>query len=326
MLTAKATGPRPVQLKPGVSVIIPSFQGRQRIETCLRSLAAQTLTTEMFEVIVVLNGPPDGTRSVLESFHQRHPGLDMKVLVLSEAGTSRARNAGIAEASRDYTTFVDDDDTVSPSYLKTLLAQAGPLVVPFAQIVDVGTAGYIDPANPINMQTIRYAGRTVHPEQVPRALGFNACKLIPTDLVKTVNYDTALDSGVDVVFFMTLLAHHDLRIRVCPVDNGPGAENAIYYRLLRPGSMSRRDMTFEFSVIGRLEVISRLDALGHLCDERRRRVLQMTMSAQAGHINRYLDAHPGELDRVLRAIDSYAVAGFPFHSLKSHLAGRTSPS
>lgn len=308
-------------LAPGVSVIIPSYRGRSRLEACLGSLAAQTLEPDLFEVIVVLNGPPDGSAMVLDRFHQRHPRLRLRVIRLPEAGTSRARNVGISTASRQCTTFVDDDDTVSPGYLKTLLAYARPGLVPFAQIVNVDSAGRIEPETTVNVQTVRYSGRAVHPEVVPRAVGFNACKLVPTTAIQGIRYDTELRSGVDVVFFMTLLAHHDFRIFVCPIQSGPDAENAVYYRLLRPNSMSRRETSFEFNVVGRMEVISRLDALIRTChDERRRRVLRLTVSAQTSFLNRFLDAHPDQLARVLATIDSYQVSDFPYHRLSRGLA------
>jgi poly(ribitol-phosphate) beta-N-acetylglucosaminyltransferase len=309
-----ADGPRP-----GVSVVVPTFRGREHIATCLRSLAVQTLPPDGFEVVVVVNGPPDGTGEVLDGIRMECPDLDLRVLSLARPGASRARNAGIAAAGRAYTTFVDDDDTVSPGYLATLLAHAGPMVVSFGQLVDVGGGGQVEPATAINLQTIRYAGQTVHPERVPRALGFNAGKLIPTNLVKSVRYDTTLDSGVDVVFFMTLLAYHDFRVAVCPIDNGPDAANAVYYRLLRPQSMSRRD-GFEFTVLGRLEVIARLDRLLVLADEPRRRVLRTTIRAQTGFLERYLRAHPDEAERVRAAIAGYAIPSLTVENLFSRTA------
>jgi hypothetical protein len=315
-----ATKPGPTvaghaDLRPGVSVIVPSYRGRDRLEGCLRSLAAQTLENGLFETVVVLNGPSDGSGAVIDRCRRAYPSLDITVLRLAEPGTSNARNAGIAAATRAYVAFVDDDDSVSPGYLETLLAHAVATVVPFGQIVNVDPAGRLEVDNAINRQTIRYAGRTVHPDQIPRALGFNACKLIPTRWARNVAYDAALDSGVDVVYFMALLAHVDLRIHVCSVDSGPDAKNAVYYRLMRPNSMSRRAVSFEFDVIGRLEVISRVDGLLSLCDERRRRVLLSTMSAQAGFIDRYLETNPGDADRVLDAIRSYGIEDFPYRSV-----------
>lgn len=318
--TFQEIDPNGQNLQPGVSVVIPSFRGRKRIGACLNSLASQTLDSELFEVIIVLNGPSDGTRAVLERAITRYPDLDLKILEIAEVGAAHARNAGISAATRQHITFIDDDDTVSPAYLEILLAHARPGVVPFAQIVDISESGRVESATPINIQTIPYAGKTVHPVFVPRAVGFNACKLLPTEVVKKFSYDTSLTSGVDVVFFMTLLANYDFLLHVCPVENGPDAANAIYYRFRRPNSMSRRKPSFDFSVLGRLEVITRITSLMPLCDERRRRVLTSTISSQVGFINRYLAAYPDDLTRVLEAIDSYRIEDFPYHVLTQGLA------
>jgi glycosyltransferase involved in cell wall biosynthesis len=292
-------------------VIIPSHLGGDRIPICLRSLARQTLDQSLFEVIVALNGPSDGTRDVLERFRLHHPGISLTITELAEAGASAARNAAIALACREHTTFLDDDDSFSPAYLETLLAHTRAGIVPFGQIVDIAAGGRAEPDNPINRQTIPYTGQTVSPHLVPRALGFNACKLLPTRAVQSVKYDTSLRSGVDVVYFGTLLAHHHFDLFICPVDSGPDAANAVYYRLLRPNSMSRREETFEFSVIGRLDVISRLDPLLRLCDDDRRRVLMSSINAQVGFIGRYLATHAGERDQVLRAAAGYELASLP---------------
>lgn len=304
------------RLDDGVSVIIPTHRGARRITACLESLAAQTLHSRLFDIVVVLNGGPDGTRAVVERFCRAHGDLPVRVLELAEAGVSLARNAGLSAATRRFVTFVDDDDTVSPGYLETLLAAAGPGVVPLAQIVDVHGDGRVVAATPVNNQTVGYAGEAVHPDRVPRALGFNACKLVPTEWARSVGYDTALRSGVDVAFFMALLARYDLRIRVCHVDSGPDARNAVYYRRVRPGSVSRQAASFEFHVIGRMEVISRIDALVRGCpDERRRSVMRSTIRAQVRLIGRYLDAQPGDLDRVLNTIASYRLDDFPYDQL-----------
>jgi glycosyltransferase involved in cell wall biosynthesis len=311
----------PSGLAPGVSVIIPSHLGRDRLWACLRSLAAQTLEPDRFEIVVVLNGPADGSRTILKTFRAAYPCLTLTVVDLPDAGTSNARNAGIASATREHLTFVDDDDSASAGYLETLLAHAAPGVVPLGQIVNLVPGGGVDVSTAINLQTISYAGRTVPPEQIPRALGFNACKLIPTAQARRIAYDASLSSGVDVVFFMTLLAHHDFRIHVCPVDSGPDARNAVYYRLLRPDSMSRRQVSFEFNVLARLEVIARIQALRPRCDDGRLQVLRSTIRAQAGFIERYLAARPGDTGRVLDAISTYRIADFPYRALTS-LAGR----
>ncbi|NUO60989.1 MAG: glycosyltransferase family 2 protein [Hamadaea sp.] len=295
----------------GVSVVIPSHLGRERLPVALRSLARQTLDRSLLEVVVALNGPADGSRAVVDRFRGDHPGIALTVVELPEPGASAARNAALGEVTRAHVAFLDDDDWLSPAYLEILLRHARPGIVPVGQIVDVTPAGRANPDTAVNQQILPFTSQTVAVDAVPRALGLNACKLVPAAAAKATRYDTELRSGVDVVYFATLLAHYAFDLFICPVDSGPAFANAVYYRLLRPDSMSRREQTFEFSVVGRLEVVARLDRLLPLCDDHRGRVLMSSINAQTGFIKRYLAEHPDDRARVLATAERYALVSLP---------------
>ena len=217
-------------------------------------------------------------------------------------GAGRARNAGLAAARFSFTTFIDHDDYVSPSFLKSLLDCAdGGRVIPVTAVVNVSPDGVLDEENAINGELRRFAGRSCTPGEVPRALSFNAAKLVPTALAREIGYDTGLASGEDIVFFCRLLYTAPMLIRVCPADSG-----AVYFRLLRQNSMTRRAADFDFAVRQRLEVMARLDRLCGTADETMRAVLARWVSSQSDFINRYLrecpTGHPlvvAELDRVV---------------------------
>ena len=106
-----------------VSVIIPTRDGARSLPPLLRSLQAQTLERERFEVIVVDNASRDGTAEVAE----RHGAV-----VVSEpvANRSRARNAGARAARTGLYAFTDADCVADPRWLEALLACAdkAPLV------------------------------------------------------------------------------------------------------------------------------------------------------------------------------------------------------
>ena len=103
-----------------MSVIVPctrvSLLGRQ-----LEALAAQTYTHE-FEVVIVRN-----TRSSLDglAIPSRLQRMSQVVSALDSAGVSSARNAGVAAADGDLLAFCDDDDEVSPEWLRALVTAAG---------------------------------------------------------------------------------------------------------------------------------------------------------------------------------------------------------
>ena len=86
-----------------ISVIIPHLNQPDGLETCLRSLDAQTLDSALFEIIVVDNGsamPP-------EEVVARHAGV--RLLHEPRPGPGPARNTGAESANGDIFAFIDAD-------------------------------------------------------------------------------------------------------------------------------------------------------------------------------------------------------------------------
>jgi poly(ribitol-phosphate) beta-N-acetylglucosaminyltransferase len=300
----------PGALAHGVSVVLPVYRGGNEVGTCLASLAAQTLDPARFEVVVVINGEPDGTARVLADFRARHPKLDIRVVTSGSPGAGRARNAGLAAARFAFSTFVDHDDYVSPYFLESLLDRAGDDVVSIAALVNILPDGALDEENVINRELRRFAGRTCTPSEIPRALSFNAAKLVPTVLAREVGYETGLTSGEDMVFFSRLFHLAPLLLRVCPPE-----PTAVYYRVLRENSVSRRAIDFGFAVRERLEVMSRLDQLSRGADDSMRAVLAQWITGQADFVNRYLRACPADHPRVVAELDRAGLSSVPHASI-----------
>jgi glycosyltransferase involved in cell wall biosynthesis len=294
-------------LLPGISVVMPSYRGRAHIGRCLRSLAAQTLEPELFEIIVVLNGPDDGTREILDEFRQTYPAVTLRVIAVTVAGASRAWNAGIAAAAREYTTFVDDDDYVSPAFLQVLLANAGPRVVPIASIIDVFPDGKASADNYLNNALVPLAGRRVAAPDIRVATSSNAPKAVATNLIKDQFYPLDFLSGQDVVFWTTLVVRHQVDFFPCVPSDG-----AVYYRSMRHDSMSRQTMSFDFNVRQRLDVIAELDQLVSRSENRIRELVLDRIRAQAGFIAKYLDEHPQDHPRVVELLDRRPIFNFPY--------------
>ena len=120
-----------------VSVLVPTFGGVEVLGTCLESLADQTLERHRFEVVVVHNGPDDGTVDVVADFRAHHPDVHLRLLELREGGVGRARNIALSVALGEYVTFVDDDDRVTPAYLEAMMEEAEPHVVVVAMVADM---------------------------------------------------------------------------------------------------------------------------------------------------------------------------------------------
>jgi glycosyltransferase involved in cell wall biosynthesis len=101
-----------IEIKPQVSVIIPTYNRGRVIKEAIDSVLAQDYTE--FELIVVDDGSTDHTSDVLDSYRNV-----IKVLSQKNRGVSAARNRGIAEASGKFIAFLDSDDLWLPQKLST---------------------------------------------------------------------------------------------------------------------------------------------------------------------------------------------------------------
>ena len=118
-----------------VSVIIPVRNGVATIRRTVDSALAQA--PERPEVIVVDDGSTDATPRILGSY-----GDQIKFLRQRNRGPSAARNAGAAAARPDseYFTFLDADDILLPSMVRTLISEldaASSVALAFCDIVPV---------------------------------------------------------------------------------------------------------------------------------------------------------------------------------------------
>jgi GT2 family glycosyltransferase len=106
-----------------VSVVVPVRNGADSLPPLMRSLEAQTLARDRFEVIVVDNDSSDRTAEV---------AADHGAQVVKEpiANRSRARNRGAAAAAASLYAFTDVDCIAHPGWLEALLrcAPSAPLV------------------------------------------------------------------------------------------------------------------------------------------------------------------------------------------------------
>ncbi|WP_299093781.1 glycosyltransferase family 2 protein [uncultured Metabacillus sp.] len=297
----------------GISIILPTYKGENVIIKCLESLANQTLDASLFEVIVIINGEKDRTEDLINQFIAERQLENIKVVILEEAGASIARNKGIMMASRQFCTFIDDDDYVSSNFLEEMYNLADQNTVVISQIFNVEEDGKVQASNPINRQILKSVISKHSPyDKLYTVLTLNACKLIPTLYVQKYKYDESLQSGEDVVFFTELTVKNDLQYVVAPVT-----KKVVYYRTLRENSISRQAMTFDFNVSQRLECIAKLNELLSLdyISPIKRKFIQRKINAQSSFIQSYYEEHKEEYDRIINAITNKKFIYFPYNLL-----------
>ncbi|MEQ8440288.1 MAG: glycosyltransferase family 2 protein [Ilumatobacter fluminis] len=95
---------------PALSIVVPTYNRRRRLDRVLRSLAGQR-TDIPFEVVVVSDGSTDDTDEYLSS---ASVPLPVRAIRQDNAGPAAARNRGIEAAAGDLIVFLDDDVVAGP--------------------------------------------------------------------------------------------------------------------------------------------------------------------------------------------------------------------
>lgn len=308
------------QRRPKVTVIIASHQGQAHVGDALESLVTQRLDARLFETVLVVNGEPDRTCEIVDEIRLRSPQHQIRLVHTAHASASNARNIGLRVATGEYITFMDDDDRVSPDYLSSLLDAAAPGIVPVAFMADVvegddAAQSELDASHYFTGPLLAYAGEVVPAEKVASALSANVCKLIPVSVARQVTYRTNLRSGEDFVYWTENFARSRFCFRVLDADS-----RAIYYRTVRPSSVSRQPTSYDFNVSQRLECIEALSSLDDSHHKFVRAVVRGKITAQVGHVRNYLACHPDRREDVLADIRSRNLPWFPYASLNRNTA------
>lgn len=103
---------------PKVSIIVPVYQVAAYLETCVRSILAQTQRD--FELLLIDDGSPDQCGDLCDEFVK----ADQRIRAIHQEnrGLGGARNTGIEAAQGDWLLFVDSDDWIDPDTLQTALS------------------------------------------------------------------------------------------------------------------------------------------------------------------------------------------------------------
>jgi glycosyltransferase involved in cell wall biosynthesis len=101
--------------EPRLSVVVPTYNRRERLARVLAGLDKQPLPPELFEVVIVDDGSTDDTAAWLE--RNRSRAYRVNVATQQNGGPSRARNRGVDAARGELILFLDDDVEPTPALL-----------------------------------------------------------------------------------------------------------------------------------------------------------------------------------------------------------------
>jgi glycosyltransferase involved in cell wall biosynthesis len=154
---------------PAISVVVLSYNARDRIDLALSSLREQTLR-EPYEVIVVDSGDDDCAAHVADAYPEAR-------LVRSDQRLSAGatRNHGAAAARAPYVAYLADDCRVAPDWLERRLARhregyeaVGGAVTNGTPLHPVGSAGYY-----LEYTAVMPSARILAEQPTPHALSYS---------------------------------------------------------------------------------------------------------------------------------------------------------
>jgi glycosyltransferase involved in cell wall biosynthesis len=186
--------------RPGVSVILPTFNRDAYLADAIRSILAQS--EKPLDFIVVDDGSTDGTPEIAAQF-----GAEITYVRQTNAGKLTAIATGLDRAKGDLVWIMDDDDLVPPDALHKLaepFAQNPALVLSYGRMTrfnDDDTDGseeeveYPDDPRPFLVQMMEDCFVTGHPCVMVRRAPLEAMRPFDRTVIASVDYYLHLGVG-----------------------------------------------------------------------------------------------------------------------------------
>ncbi len=110
----------PPKSPPVVSAVICTLNRPHYLRLAIDSLMKQSMPVDQYEVLVVDNGPHEGTRAVaVDEFSSM---MNLRYVIEPKLGLSVARRTAWQLASGRYVAYLDDDAIAAPYWLEQLVA------------------------------------------------------------------------------------------------------------------------------------------------------------------------------------------------------------
>lgn len=212
-----------------ISVIIPTYKPADYLFKCLQSLNNQTLDSDCWEVICVLNGCDEPYKSrILEFASSNLPQL--RLYCLKKGDVSTARNYGIEKAKGQYIVFLDDDDYISSNYLEETLSLSADnriVITNAISFIDENMSGQKE----IMSLSNKYYGSVINSfnlSKLRKAFETPWMKLFPKNMIGDIRFIENLKNGEDTIFNFAITAN----IKSIAFTS----KDCIYFRRIRDNS------------------------------------------------------------------------------------------
>lgn len=238
-----------------ISVIIPTYKPKEYFWTCLKSIRSQTFSKDNFEVIIVLNGCNEPWKTNIKNYLAKEfLEINVNFIHTEQIGVSNARNLALNAAKGDYIAFIDDDDFVSPDYLKELYSKAADDTIPLCyplSFID-GSQEYQSYSITDNYTRNACKGKCDF-KTARKFFSGPVYKLISRRAIGDRRFDEHFSNGEDSIFmFLISDTFHYVDFT---------SKNAIYYRRIRANSattMRRRSIDLVVNEIQKMVQFTRI--------------------------------------------------------------------
>ena len=126
-----------------LTIIISTYNRAESLLRTLNSVIQQDADPATWECLVVNNASTDNTKKLFDELAQKHPDFNLRMVDEEQQGLSFARNKGIAESKGRYVAFIDDDETVAPTFVSGYMSlfNAGYAFVAMGAVIPVYESG-----------------------------------------------------------------------------------------------------------------------------------------------------------------------------------------
>ncbi len=201
---------------PLVSVVVATRDRPQRLGRLLAALRAQSLPADRFEVVVVDDGSPPATASVLDAERRRGELALRTHRHPVGRGPGAARNTGWRAARGPLVAFTDDDCTPATEWLATALAvhraHPGAIVqgATFPDPAEAGDMGLLARTVSVDAAGPQYATCNIfYPRELLEALGGFDESFGPRPTAEDTDLAwRAIEAGRDAVFARDAIVLH----------------------------------------------------------------------------------------------------------------------
>lgn len=222
---------------PVISVITPVYKPGKYIDEYFASLQNQSLHKDLFEVVIILNGPKHPYMEYInERLKELSPEVNYRIFYHDEPGICEAENIGIDEAKGQYVTFIDCDDYISPKYLEDLyeLRNINHIIVTDCYWFDDLTHNEIPGASAHELFQKFKSRELISLYKGRNFLNSAAKKMIPIGMIGNIRFKNI--PGMDSLFMFSV-AKANAKFLIAP-------DTAIYHCRMRNASVSHQRLPF----------------------------------------------------------------------------------